>query len=154
MKAAALCSADAPTACLPRFLLPSPQPAAGGCPPVAPRVLLVCGADVLHSMADPALWRQDLLEVCWLRRHSGARGERPARSPPPRSCAHGPPACPPGRRRPQALLSQHGVVCVTRAGAEAARLLDEPGSLLNRYRAHVAVVEEPVPNEISSSRVG
>ena len=43
---------------------------------------------------------------------------------------------------------------MTRAGAEAARLLDAPGSLLNRYRAHVAVVEEPVPNEISSSRVG
>lgn len=39
-----------------------------------PRVLLVCGADVLHSMADPTLWRQDLLEVrlytagCWLPR--------------------------------------------------------------------------------------
>jgi hypothetical protein len=26
--------------------------------------MLVCGADVLHSMADPTMWRQDLLEVC------------------------------------------------------------------------------------------
>lgn len=25
--------------------------------------MLVCGADVLHSMADPTMWRQDLLEV-------------------------------------------------------------------------------------------
>jgi len=39
------------------------QPAAGACPPTPPRVVLVCGADVLHSMADPTLWRQDLLEV-------------------------------------------------------------------------------------------
>lgn len=42
---------------------PALQPAAGACPPVVPRVMLVCGADVLHSMADPSLWRQDLLEV-------------------------------------------------------------------------------------------
>ena len=42
---------------------PPPQPAAGACPPTAPRVLLVCGADVLHSMADPTMWRQDLLEA-------------------------------------------------------------------------------------------
>lgn len=25
--------------------------------------MLVCGADVLQSMADPTMWRQDLLEV-------------------------------------------------------------------------------------------
>ena len=43
------------------------QPAAGACPPTPPRVVLVCGADVLHSMADPTLWRQDLLEVSWTR---------------------------------------------------------------------------------------
>lgn len=43
---------------------PHQQPGAGAsCPPVSPRVLLVCGADVLHSMADPTMWRQDLLEV-------------------------------------------------------------------------------------------
>lgn len=64
-----------------------------------------------------------------------------------------PPACHPPACRAQALLSQHGLVCVTRGGADTARLLDAPGSLLNKYRAHVAVVEEPVPNEISSSRV-
>lgn len=50
----------------PALLPPQPptlQPAAGACPPTPPRVVLVCGADVLHSMADPTLWRQDLLEV-------------------------------------------------------------------------------------------
>ena len=40
---------------------PSAPP--GGCPPVAPRVVLVCGADVVESMTDPTIWRQDLLEV-------------------------------------------------------------------------------------------
>jgi nicotinamide mononucleotide adenylyltransferase len=53
----------------------------------------------------------------------------------------------------QTLLSQHGVVCVARAGSETGRLLDAPGSLLHTYRRNVLVVEEPVPNEISSSRV-
>ncbi|KAI7842112.1 hypothetical protein COHA_004306 [Chlorella ohadii] len=94
---------------------PAPaEPAAGACPPTPPRVVLVCGADVLHSMADPTLWRQDLLET---------------------------------------LLRNHGVVCISRTGSDTARLLDKPGTLLNTYRRNVTVVEEPVPNEISSSRV-
>ena len=54
----------------------------------------------------------------------------------------------------QTLLSQHGVVCVSRAGSDTPRLLDRPGTLLNTYRHNIALVEEPVPNEISSSRVG
>lgn len=95
--------------------VPAPaEPAAGTCPAVTPRVLLVCGADVLHSMADPTMWRQDLLET---------------------------------------LLSQHGVVCVSRNGSDTAQLLDRPGSLLHTYRRNVTLVQEPVPNEISSSRV-
>ncbi|EFN52984.1 hypothetical protein CHLNCDRAFT_26277, partial [Chlorella variabilis] len=97
-----------------RTLFVLQRPAAGACPPVTPRVLLVCGADVLHSMADPTMWRQDLLET---------------------------------------LLSNHGVVCVSRNGSDVARLLDRPGTLLHSYRRNVTVVEEPVPNEISSSRV-
>jgi nicotinamide mononucleotide adenylyltransferase len=36
---------------------------AGGRAPPAPRVMLVCGADVLCSMADPGVWQQELLEV-------------------------------------------------------------------------------------------
>ncbi|KAI3424828.1 hypothetical protein D9Q98_008214 [Chlorella vulgaris] len=90
------------------------EPAAGACPSTPPRVMLVCGADVLHSMADPTMWRQDLLED---------------------------------------LLSRHGVVCVSRAGSDIARLLDVPGSLLHTYRRNVMVVDEPVANEISSSLV-
>eukprot|EP00887_Chlorella_sp_A99_P005479 scaffold1.g5479.t1 len=84
------------------------------CPPVLPRVMLVCGADVLNSMADPAMWRQDLLET---------------------------------------LLSRHGVVCITRSGSETAKVLDRPGTLLNAYRGNVAILQDPVPNEVSSSRV-
>jgi nicotinamide mononucleotide adenylyltransferase len=51
-------------------------------------------------------------------------------------------------------LSRHGVVCVSRAGSDIARLLDVPGSLLHTYRRNVMVVDEPVANEISSSLVG
>jgi nicotinamide mononucleotide adenylyltransferase len=45
------------------------------------------------------------------------------------------------------------VVCVSRSGSDVAKLLDRAGTLLNTYRRNVTVVEEPVPNEISSSRV-
>ncbi|GAB4821427.1 hypothetical protein N2152v2_008473 [Parachlorella kessleri] len=39
------------------------EPAPVACPTSPPpRVMLVCGADVVLSMADPAVWRQDLLE--------------------------------------------------------------------------------------------
>lgn len=46
------------------------------------------------------------------------------------------------------------MVCVSRDGSDTAALLDKPGSLLNTYRRNVRLVQEPVPNEISSSRVG
>jgi len=86
-----------------------------------PRVVLVCGADVVESMADPAIWRQDLLEK---------------------------------------LLSDHGVVCISRdgAGIEAGALLEaskitNPDSLLNRYKDNIVLIQDPVPNEVSSSAV-
>lgn len=88
--------------------------ATSGGPPPSPRAVLVCGADVLESMADPSLWRQDLLDT---------------------------------------LLSQHGVVCVTRGGARAVSLLETPGTLLHQHRGRVSVVQEPVPTDISSSLV-
>lgn len=68
-------------------------------------------------------------------------------SPQPSPCLHALSA------HTQTLLSQHGVVCVARAGSDERRLLDAPGSLLHTYRRNVVVVDEPVPNEISSSRV-
>lgn len=52
------------------------------------------------------------------------------------------------------LLTKHGVVCITRSGTETAQVLDAPGTLLNAYRSNVAIVQDPVPNEVSSSRVG
>lgn len=30
---------------------------------MSPRVMLVCGADVVQTMNDPTIWRQDYLEV-------------------------------------------------------------------------------------------
>jgi len=87
-----------------------------GCPPKAPKVVLVCGADVVESMADPSIWRQDLLEQ---------------------------------------LLTEHGVVCISRdgAGVAAGAQLEQPGTLLNRHQANVLLVQDPVPNEVSSSAV-
>jgi len=88
------------------------------CPPssLEPRTMLVCGADVVESMADESLWKQDLLET---------------------------------------LLKKHGVVCISRdgAGANAVRLLSQPGTLLYQYRDNVILLQDPVPNEISSSAV-
>lgn len=42
---------------------------------------------------------------------------------------------------------------MSRNGSDTAQLLDRPGSLLHTYRRNVTLVQEPVPNEISSSRV-
>ena len=88
------------------------------CPPtlLQPRTMLVCGADVVESMANESLWKQDLLEI---------------------------------------VLKKHGVVCITRdgAGANASRLFSQPGTLLYQYRENVILVQDPVPNEISSSSV-
>ena len=87
------------------------------CPPsLKPITMLVCGADVVESMGDASIWKQDLLET---------------------------------------LLKDHGIVCITRdgAGANAAWLLNQPGTLLYQYRDNVILVQDPVPNEISSSAV-
>lgn len=58
--------------------------------------------------------------------------------------------CPPV----QELLANHGVVCITRNGSNAAALLERPGTLLHTYRSSVSIVQEPVLNDISSSKVG
>lgn len=85
-----------------------------------PKATLVCGSDILHSMADPKIWRQDLLDE---------------------------------------LLDKHGLVCITRSGsaaaAETTKILDEVSSHspLAVHRHNIIIVEEKVPNEVSSSLV-
>ena len=54
---------------------------------------------------------------------------------------------------PDVILRDHGIVCVCRAGTNVDQQLQEPGSVLQRYREHVLVVQEPVGNDISSTRV-
>lgn len=131
--------------------IPVLQPAAGACPPTPPRVVLVCGADVLHSMADPTLWRQDLLEVRGLLVRPAATTVEllcsmllasllaPSAY---RVCAERIAAISdhalPCAELPQTLLRNHGVVCISRTGSDTARLLDKPGTLLNTYRCSVA----------------
>lgn len=42
---------------------------------------------------------------------------------------------------------------VRREGSRLQRLLAKPKGLLNRYRDHIILVEEPVPNGVSSTLV-
>ena len=53
----------------------------------------------------------------------------------------------------QELLSQHGVICIKRAGTDLSAIFEDPGSPLARHRGSVVVVEDPVLNNISSSKV-
>lgn len=141
---------------------------------VPPRAVLVCGEDVLESMADASIWRQDYLEVRskgWRMQTVQSRahacgaffGQGPGR---PTVLLTTWPVLISHRYRhstcdnrapllPQSLLSEHGVVCISRSGGgtAAAALLQRPGALLHKHRANVTLVQEPVPNQVSSSLV-
>jgi nicotinate (nicotinamide) nucleotide adenylyltransferase len=80
--------------------------------PAAPRVMLLCGADLLATINTPGVWQD-----------------------------------------PDIILQEHGIVCVCRAGTDVDALLQEPGSVLQRHRQHVVVVQEPVANDVSSTMV-
>ena len=56
-------------------------------------------------------------------------------------------------KNPGVILRDHGVVVVTRKGSEVQELLSTPGTVVHQYRDQVLVVEEHVPNGISSTRV-
>ena len=61
-----------------------------------PRTMLVCGADVLQSMLNPSIWRQDLLErvlryhgvICISREGAGINVEKVLHDAPPDSALH------------------------------------------------------------------
>jgi nicotinamide mononucleotide adenylyltransferase len=74
--------------------------------------MLLCGADLLATMAEPGVWKN-----------------------------------------PDVILQEHGVVVVTREGSQVQEVLSTPGTVLHQFRDKVLVVEEPVPNGISSTRV-
>lgn len=50
------------------------------------------------------------------------------------------------------LSEEHGVVCITREEADIPTML-ESTPLLQKLGKHIMVVEEPIPNQISSSRL-
>lgn len=54
---------------------------------------------------------------------------------------------------PDTLLHEYGLVCITREGTQAQQLLETQGSLLHQYRDNIVLVQEPVTNDISSSRI-
>jgi len=88
------------------------------------RVMLLCGADLLATMAVPGVWTD-----------------------------------------PDALLREHGVVCVAREGTDLEGLFADGGgspdrgtgngmtNVLRDNREHVIFVRDPVPNSLSSTRV-
>lgn len=51
------------------------------------------------------------------------------------------------------LLSEHGVACVSRNGSDLQKAVDTEGSLLNKYQSNILIVQNPIPNDISSSLV-
>lgn len=51
------------------------------------------------------------------------------------------------------LLSEHGVACVSRKGSDLQKAVDTKGSLLNKYQSNILIVQNPIPNDISSSLV-
>ncbi|KAF6255532.1 hypothetical protein COO60DRAFT_1296557 [Scenedesmus sp. NREL 46B-D3] len=81
-------------------------------PPTQPRVMLLCGADLLATIAQPGVWVD-----------------------------------------PDVILRDHGIVCVCRQGTDLNQLLDQPSSLLHKYRDNIVLVEEPVPNHVSSTKM-
>jgi nicotinamide mononucleotide adenylyltransferase len=58
-----------------------------------PRVMLLCGADLLATIAKPGVWVD-----------------------------------------PDVILRDHGIVCICRQGTDLDQLLDQPGTLLHKYR--------------------
>lgn len=78
------------------------------------RVLFLCGADVIDTMAIPGVWADRDIE--------------------------------------KIFSKEHGLVCITREEANIPELL-EATPLLKRVGKDIIVVDEPVPNQISSSRL-
>jgi nicotinic acid mononucleotide adenylyltransferase len=58
-----------------------------------PRVMLLCGADLLATIAKPGVWVD-----------------------------------------PDVILRDHGIVCICRQGTDLGELLEQPGTLLHKYR--------------------
>jgi len=78
------------------------------------RVLFLCGADVIDTMAIPGVWAdQDIAKI---------------------------------------FSKEHGLVCITREEADIPKML-EATPLLKRVGKDIIVVDEPVPNQVSSSRL-
>ena len=78
-----------------------------------PRLMLLCGADVLDSFGIPNLWKEkDVAEIVGL----------------------------------------HGVVCISRYGADAEKVIHQSDALW-RHRKNIHVVHEWVTNEISATHV-
>jgi nicotinamide mononucleotide adenylyltransferase len=172
---AAACAAGAPGAWrgeLDTGTSPTPskddtQFAKQGCAAPA-RAVLVCGADVLASMADPAVWRPDLLEKL-LAEHGLVAVARTGAGANCGGAAGAPTAA--GSSSASTSATTSSSTSATSASAPSAastpsapspRDLDDleailarasAGSPLRKHRDKILLIRDPVPNGVSSSAV-
>jgi len=78
-----------------------------------PRLMMICGGDLLESFSVPGLWKSEDTE---------------------------------------AIVRDFGLVVVTREGSDPARYVDDH-EVLSKHKENIVIVEEKVPNDISSTRI-
>eukprot|EP00108_Taenia_solium_P012446 TsM_000898700 transcript=TsM_000898700 gene=TsM_000898700 len=102
-------------------------------PPV--RVKLVCGADLLESFTTPNLWSEDdhIPRLEWMPVGHGPQLEIET-------------------NKMTALVRDYGIICISRPGSNAARLLYEM-DLLSRYEQNVILATEWSQNGLSATVV-
>ncbi|KAK9904145.1 hypothetical protein WJX75_005392 [Coccomyxa subellipsoidea] len=62
----------------------------------------------------------------------------------------------PGVWRPEHvrhILQDHGLVCIGRVNSDVRRLMADPNSALHEFRNNIILVEDPIVNEISSTKI-
>ncbi|BDA45530.1 Nicotinamide/nicotinic acid mononucleotide adenylyltransferase [Coccomyxa sp. Obi] len=51
------------------------------------------------------------------------------------------------------ILQDHGLVCIGRTHSDVRRLMADPASVLHEFQHNIILVEDPIPNEISSTKI-
>ncbi|CAL8470875.1 g10417 [Coccomyxa elongata] len=53
----------------------------------------------------------------------------------------------------RSILQDHGLVCIGRIHSDVRRLMADPASVLHEFQHNIILVEDPVVNEISSTKI-
>lgn len=51
------------------------------------------------------------------------------------------------------ILQDHGLVCIGRSHSDVRRLMENPASVLHEFQQNIILVEDPIVNEISSTKI-